>query len=621
MRKLLLAFGLLLALSVPAAAQCTGVFPGNYACGNSGANPGVPKPIPFTAIQGNITLTDSHILVGDTNDIAQDKAMSQDCTMANTGAITCLKTNNVPFGTAAVQDTGTSGPTIPFLDGVNTWSGLQTYMSGINLLGSSSGTVAIRAQATAGTPTITLPNTSGTVATTAASPLSLNATTGQLTTTTGTLSKTDDTNVTMTLGGTPADALFNSVSMTLGWTGTLSAARGGFGADVSASSGVPLFATGVPSFTSTTGTGNFVRATSPSVSGLTVTGSFTATGLVGNSSLTNPSTTVNGQTCTLGSTCTVTAAATNITINSTTLTGSTNGYILGANSGVIDNYSLSDLFDTNLSSTQGAIAYRGAATWLGLAPGTAGYVLTTGGAGTNPSWQPAGAGTVTSVGSGTGLTGGPITATGTLSVTGVLADLVGQSWAQGDIIYYDGTGLVRLPAGASGEVLKTNGAGADPSWAAIAGSGTVTSVSAGTGMSFSTITASGSVAIDKASASNFRAGTADKVLTADTVFTSEVTVTYGTTTSFDFSTFINASVTLTGDITTMNTSNIKAGQAGTIAFIQDGSGNHTTVWNSNFKFAGGTTPTLSTAANAVDILTYACRTTSFCTAILVKDVK
>jgi hypothetical protein len=45
----------------------------------------------------------------------------------------------------------------------------------------------------------------------------------------GTLSKVDDTNVTLTLGGTPASALFNSVSITAGWTGTLAATRGGTG--------------------------------------------------------------------------------------------------------------------------------------------------------------------------------------------------------------------------------------------------------------------------------------------------------------------------------------------------------------------------------------------------------
>ena len=43
------------------------------------------------------------------------------------------------------------------------------------------------------------------------------------------LTKTDDTNVTLTLGGTPSTALLQAVSMTLGWTGQLSVARGGTG--------------------------------------------------------------------------------------------------------------------------------------------------------------------------------------------------------------------------------------------------------------------------------------------------------------------------------------------------------------------------------------------------------
>src|SRR6185312_5075904 len=43
------------------------------------------------------------------------------------------------------------------------------------------------------------------------------------------LTKTDDTNVTLTLGGTPATALLQATSLTLGWTGTLSPTRGGTG--------------------------------------------------------------------------------------------------------------------------------------------------------------------------------------------------------------------------------------------------------------------------------------------------------------------------------------------------------------------------------------------------------
>lgn len=44
------------------------------------------------------------------------------------------------------------------------------------------------------------------------------------------LTKTDDTNVTLTLGGSPAAALLASTSLTMGWTGTLAVPRGGTGA-------------------------------------------------------------------------------------------------------------------------------------------------------------------------------------------------------------------------------------------------------------------------------------------------------------------------------------------------------------------------------------------------------
>lgn len=37
--------------------------------------------------------------------------------------------------------------------------------------------------------------------------------------------------------------------------------------------------------------------------------------------------------------------------------------------------------------------------------------------------------------------------------------------AQGDIIYFNGSAWVRLPAGTSGNVLQTNGSGQDPAWA------------------------------------------------------------------------------------------------------------------------------------------------------------
>lgn len=62
------------------------------------------------------------------------------------------------------------------------------------------------------------------------------------------LTKTDDTNVTLTLGGTPNTALLQATSITVGWTGTLSTARGGLGQNAGASTGVPVFAAGAATF-------------------------------------------------------------------------------------------------------------------------------------------------------------------------------------------------------------------------------------------------------------------------------------------------------------------------------------------------------------------------------------
>jgi uracil-DNA glycosylase len=81
------------------------------------------------------------------------------------------------------------------------------------------------------------------------------------------LTRVDDTNVTLVLGGTPATALLKAASITAGWTGTLSTTRGGFGANNGSANGVPLFATGVVTMTSTTGTGNFARAADPVFTG------------------------------------------------------------------------------------------------------------------------------------------------------------------------------------------------------------------------------------------------------------------------------------------------------------------------------------------------------------------
>lgn len=80
------------------------------------------------AVVPNTAPTAGQLLIGNAGGTAYAPlALSQDCTLASTGVLTCLKTNNVSFGTAATQNTGTSGATIPLLNGANTYSGVQTY--------------------------------------------------------------------------------------------------------------------------------------------------------------------------------------------------------------------------------------------------------------------------------------------------------------------------------------------------------------------------------------------------------------------------------------------------------------------------------------------------------------
>lgn len=124
-----------------------------------------------------------------------------------------------------------------------------------------------------------------------------------------------------------------------------------------------------------------------------------------------------------------------------------------------------------------------------------------------------------------------------------------------------------------------------------------------------------------ASSSEYLAGTGSKLVQGGAIYQAETATTYGATTTLDFNTFINTSITLTGNISTLTLTNVKAGKAGQIRFIQDGTGSRTTVWNTILKFTGGVTPALSTAAGAIDVLNYSCISATYCVAALMNDVK
>ena len=71
------------------------------------------------------------------------------------------------------------------------------------------------------------------------------------------------------------------------------------------------------------------------------------------------------------------------------------------------------------------------------------------------------------------------------------------------------------------------------------------------------------------------------------------------------------SVTLGGNRTLSGTnSGTHVGQSGSIFITQDGTGSRTLAFDAAYKFAGGTAPTLSTAAAAKDIIVYKVREVS-----------
>ena len=78
----------------------------------------------------------------------------------------------------------------------------------------------------------------------------------------------------------------------------------------------------------------------------------------------------------------------------------------------------------------------------------------------------------------------------------------------------------------------------------------------------------------------------------------------GSTITIDMATACHHSVTLGGNRTFAAPSNQVVGQSGSIFITQDGTGSRTASFNAAFKFVGGTAPTLTTTAAAVDRVDY-----------------
>jgi hypothetical protein len=88
------------------------------------------------------------------------------------------------------------------------------------------------------------------------------------------------------------------------------------------------------------------------------------------------------------------------------------------------------------------------------------------------------------------------------------------------------------------------------------------------------------------------------------------TLTSGATVTPDFSASNNYTLTLDQNLTIENPTNLVAGQSGSIFLVQDATGSRTAAWGSYWDFAGGTAPTLTTTADAVDRIDYVVRSST-----------
>jgi len=204
---------------------------------------------------------------------------------------------------------------------------------------------------------------------------------------------------------------------------------------------------------------------------------------------------------------TITAAFAQQSLTMTAGTGLTGGGDLSANRTFAVSYGTTagtacEGNDSRLSDARTPTAHTHALADLQQGGATTNQVVTWNGSAWVPS-SPSGTGTVTSVTGGTGLSGGTITTSGTLAVSyGTSAGTACEgndsrlSDARTPTAHTHAPGDIQQGGATSGQVLEWSGSAWAPATLSGGGGGTVTSVTAGTGLSGGTITGTGTIAAD-----------------------------------------------------------------------------------------------------------------------------
>lgn len=127
------------------------------------------------------------------------------------------------------------------------------------------------------------------------------------------------------------------------------------------------------------------------------------------------------------------------------------------------------------------------------------------------------------------------------------------------------------------------------------------------------IDASGNVSIGTTSSTT-------KLYVAGSAASNNYTLTDAATITPDFSQSNNFTITLGGNRTMANATNMTVGQSGVMYITQDGTGSRTLAWGTAWDWPNGGVPTLTTTASAVDVIVYTVRTSTSIVAQLIPNI-